>query len=194
MPYHEASHSTMLRERVGDSLRLTVRPPVNWLGVATAILLIVILSGVGIAPALNGLKLAIDTGRSPGGYLLGIAICSPLILLITYGLLLNLFGSEIVTVSPTDLEIQKLIFGFMRSRRTFPNCTVEKLRYERWPGPRGAGMQSGVLFDCVGETVTFAQNLPQEKSYELIDQMRQIYAFPTPDPPEEDPSPAVTHW
>jgi hypothetical protein len=184
----------MVSERVGDELRMTVGPRVNWLGVCTALLLMLILSGAGIVPAVDGLRVAIDTGRSLGGYVLGIIVCSGLILLIVYSLLLNLFGSETITVSSTELQIQWLICGFVRSHRDFPNSTVEKLRYERWAGPRGAGMQNGIRFDCVGETITFAQNLPEEESYDLIDQMRRVYAFPIPDLSEEEPSSAVTNW
>ncbi len=196
MPYHESSHFDMIivRERVGDSLRLKVAPSVNWLGVLTGLAVILILSGVGIAPAFNGLKLAIATRGSLGGYILGITACSVLILIVFYNVLLNLFGSEIVSVSSTDLQIESAICGFVRSQRVFPNSTVERLRYERWPGPRGAGLQHGIRFDCVGETVTFAQNLPETQSYDLIDQMRQVYSFPAPDPPDEESSPAVTHW
>jgi hypothetical protein len=175
---------TVTPERVGDSLRFTIGPRVNWLGVCTAVLLMLIICGVGIAPAFEGLRSAAKTGGSLGGYILGITACSALILLILYGLLLNLFGSEIVIVSSTDLQIESLISGVVRSRREFPNSTVEKLRYERWPGPRGAGMQNGIRFECVSETVTFAQNLPEGASYDLINQMRQVYVFPIADPPE----------
>jgi hypothetical protein len=49
-------------------------------------------------------------------------------------------------------------------------------------------MQNGIRFDCVAETVTFAQNLSEQESYDLIDQMRKVYAFPIPDPPEEESS------
>lgn len=183
-------------ERVGNSLKISIGPVVSWLGVLTALLVIMILSGVGLIPAIDGLKRAITTGKSLGGYVLGIAACAGLILFVLYGLLLNLFGSETVTVSPTELQIQWLICGFMRSQQDFPNSTIEKLRYESWPGPRGAGIQNAIRFDCVGETVTFAQNLSEQESYDLIDQMRQVYAFPIADPPdeEEESSPAVTHW
>lgn len=168
----------------------------RWLGAFTSVLLILILCGVGLVPAFNGLRHAINTSWSLGGYILGIAACLALILLILYGLLFNLFEIEIITVSPTNLQIESWICGFVQSQRDFPNSTIEKLQYESWPGPRGAGMQNGIRFDCVGETVTFAENLSEKESYDLIDQMRQIYAFPIPDPPEEDeePSPAVTHW
>jgi hypothetical protein len=193
LPRQQLHHNVMITpERVGDSLRFAVGPRVNWLGVFTAALLILILFGAGIGPAFDGLRSAIVTGGSLGGYILGIAACSALILLVLYSLLLNLFGTEIITVSSTDLQIQSLICGFVRSQREFPNSTVEKLRYEQWAGrARGEGMHSCILFDCVGETVTFAQDLSQEESYDLIDQMRQVYAFPIPDPPEEETSPAV---
>jgi hypothetical protein len=39
-------------------------------------------------------------------------------------------------------------------------------------------MQNGIRFDCVGETVTFAQSLPEGDSHDLINQIRQLYTFP----------------
>jgi len=180
--------------KVGDSLRIRIGPRVNWLVAMSAFLVILILCGVGIAPAYDGLKSAIRKGGSLGGYILGIIACSVLVLVIVYGLLDNLFGSETITVSPSELRIQWLVCGIVRSQRDLPNSTVETLRYERWPGPRGAGMQNGICFDCCGETITFAQNLSENESYELVEQMRQVYPFPIPDPPEEESSPAVTHW
>jgi hypothetical protein len=182
----------------GDSLKIELGPRVNWLGAATAILLVMILFGVGIIPLFDRLKLAIDAGGGVVGYGLGILIFSCLVLLVSAGLLANLFGSEVITVSPVELRIEWLICGFVRSQRSFPNSTVAKLRYERWTsGARGDGMHNGIRFDCVGETVTFARDLPLNDSYDLIDQLRRIYAFPVADPPGEEPSessPAVTHW
>jgi hypothetical protein len=109
--YPDSNHHnvTMTPERVGNSLRFTLGPRVNWLGVSTAVLLVIIICGVGITPAFEGLKSAVDRGGSLGGYILGITACLALILLLFYGLLLNLFGSEILTVSPTDLRIESLI-------------------------------------------------------------------------------------
>jgi hypothetical protein len=192
MRYAAMKAMTLKPERAGDSLTLAIGPRPNWLGVLGGILVASILWGVGVAPACDGLKVSLRRGGSLGGYILGIIACLVLILVIVYGLLDNLFGTESVTVSPTDLTIRWLICGIMRSQRELPNSTVGTLRYERWPGGRGAGMQNGIRFDCVGETVTFAQNLPESDSYELIDQMRRVYPFPVPNAPEEASSPAVT--
>ena len=74
----------MTPERVGDSLKFTLGPRVNWLGVSTAVLLITIICGVGITPAFEGLESAIGVKGSLGGYILGIIACSALILLILY--------------------------------------------------------------------------------------------------------------
>jgi len=185
------------RNKAGDKLTFRVGPQVNWLGLFTALAVLLILWGVGIEPAISGLMSALGSGRSIGGYLLGMIVLGALSLLIAYGVLLSLFGSEVISISPTDLEIQSLVCGLNRSKRSVPNSTVESLRYEEWPGPRGAGMQHGIRFDCVGETVTFAQSATTADSYDIIDQMRQIYEFPVPDSSETDepdPSPAVTHW
>jgi hypothetical protein len=76
-PCPDSDHLDMnfLSERAGDSLRITVSPRVNWLGVLTALTLIAILCGVGMTPALEGLKAALETGGSLGGYILGSAAC-----------------------------------------------------------------------------------------------------------------------
>jgi hypothetical protein len=182
------------QERVGDALKLVIGPRVNWLGLLTAFLLLSILFGVGIAPAWDGLNVALETGRSTVGYILGITALSAIVLFVAYGILLNFFGSELIVVSSTNLEIQSSVFGFTRSQRSFPNSTVENLRYEEWPGARGAGMQHGIRFECVGVTVTFAQNATTANSYEILDQMKQVYLFPSADPPDQESSPAVTHW
>jgi len=58
-------------------------------------------------------------------------------------------------------------------------------------------MQHGIRFDCVGETVTFSQAATTAESYDIIDQMRQVYNFPISNSSEtddSDSSPAVTHW
>jgi hypothetical protein len=190
-----ACNVKIVSEKVGDSLKITIGPRVRWLGVFTVLALISILSGVGVSPAYSGLKLALNNGGSIGGYIIGIAACAGLILFLLYSLILNLFGSEMITVSSTELELQWLICGFVRSKRSFPNSTVEKLRFEEWAGrARGDGMHSGIRFDCVGETVTFAGDLPEKEAGDLIDQLRKVYAFAIPDPPQDEPSPAVTNW
>jgi hypothetical protein len=167
---------------------------VNWLSLLTAVLLMSILWGVGIAPALEGLRVALHTGRNIFGYILGIVALSGISIFVAYGIFLNLFGSEPVVISSKDLEIQSLILGLIRSRRSFPNSTVENLRYDEWPGVRGAGMQHGIRFECVGETVSFAQCATTTESYDIMNQVQQVYKFPTSDPSEGDSSPAVTHW
>jgi hypothetical protein len=184
----------MREEKVGNALKLIVGPTVNWLGLFTGLALLLILWGVGIVPAWQGLRLASTTGQSMLDYIFGIAALSGLSLFVAYCILLNLFGSELIIIDSTDLEIQSLIFGFVRSRRSFPNSTVENLRYEEWPGPRGAGMQNGIRFECVGETVTFALNATRAESADIIEQMQKYYKFPISDPPEEESSPAITHW
>jgi hypothetical protein len=106
--YRDNNHFNMkiVAERFGDSLRTSIGPIVDWLGVLTAVLVIMVLCGAGLIPAFDGLRHNIATGGSLGGYILGIAACAGLILLVLYSLLLNLFGSETVTVSPTDLQVQ----------------------------------------------------------------------------------------
>ena len=125
------SHMNTNVDKAGDSLSIRIDPRVNWLGVMTAFLLMLILSGVGLMPALNGLKHAVNTGGTLGGYILGIAVSSFLILLVLYSAVLDLLGSETVTLNATDLQIQHSMLGFVMSQREFPNSTVEMLRCER---------------------------------------------------------------
>lgn len=182
-------------EKVRDSLTVSIGPRVNWLGLFTAFALLLILWGAGITPAWEGLTKAIQAGQSPMGFILGITALSGIALFVAYCIVVALFGSEILVVTSTDLEIQSRAFGRIRSRRSFPNSTVEKLRYEKWwSGARGTPMERGIRFECVGETVTFALNATADESHEIVEQMQQLYKFPTVDPPEEEASPAVTHW
>ncbi len=175
------------------TIRIGPRP--NWLGVCTAILLMAILLGVGAAPALKGLIVAGATGHSIGGYLLGLIASLGIIVLLIYSVVLQLFEAEQITITPTDLDIRHFLFGVSRSPRSFPNSTVEKLRYEEWwSGARGSPQENGIRFDCVGETLTFAQNADGNESDEIIEKMRQIYKYPVPDPPEEEPAPGVVRW
>jgi len=181
--------------RTGDSLVVSIGPRVKWLGLCSAFLLLLILCGAGIAPALGGLSQSLRTGRSPFGYVLGIAALAVIALFVLYNISLMLFGSEVIVINSSDLEIQTRLFGRVRSRRLFPNSTVEKLRCEKWwSGARGTPMEHGIRFECVGETITFARNATEAESREVVDQMQQIYKFQTVDPPKEESSPAVTHW
>jgi hypothetical protein len=106
-------------EKVGDSLKVKLGPRVYWLGAASAILVVLILFGVGIIPAFDRLRLAINSGGSIGGYILGIVFCSGLVLLIFLRLPANLFRTEVVTVSHKELQIEWLVCGYVRSQRAF---------------------------------------------------------------------------
>jgi hypothetical protein len=185
---------TTQHEKIGGGLEFVIGPRVNWLGLLTGLLLVSIVFGVGIAPTWDGLLSAIHSGQSAAGYIAGLlALCALLVFLVVL-LVLNLFGSEQIIVDSKDLEIRLLIFGYQRSERSFPNSTVENLRYEEWPGPRGAGMQHGLRFECVGETVTFAFAASTAEAYDILDQMQMVYAFPTVNQDDLGDSPAVTKW
>lgn len=125
---------TIRKENVGDALKIVIGPRLNWLGLFAALAVLLILWGVGIEPAWDGLKLALSTGRSVGGFILGLTALSGPSLFICYGIVLSLFGLELVTISATDLEIRNSVFGWSRSERSFPISTIESLRYEKWPG------------------------------------------------------------
>jgi hypothetical protein len=181
-------------ERDGNTLMLRVRSRINWLALIAVPLLLAMMWGIGIEPAWEGLTDGLRTGRSIGGYVLGLPVASAIFLFLLYVLLLELFGAELIVITPADLEIQSLVFGVIRSRRSIPNSTVEKLRYEEWPGPYRDGTDNGLRFECVGETVTFALNAPTEDCHDILDKMLQVYKFPIPDPPEEKLAPGVVRW
>lgn len=163
------------------------------LAVLTALLVEAILWGVGIQPAWKGFRHALHTGQSVGGYILGLIALSGLAAFLAYLLLLTLFQVEVIILTPTDLEIRTSIFGLIRSHRSVPNTTVEKLRYEEWSAGK-AGMQHGLRFECVGETITFAMNATAAECSDILDQMLEAYKFSIPKPAEDEPSPAVVRW
>ncbi|MFP5236031.1 MAG: hypothetical protein ACLGSD_09010 [Acidobacteriota bacterium] len=172
-----------------------IGPRINWLGLFTALLLILIVFGVGISPAWNGLTHAAREGQNPIGYILGLAALSGIVLFVAYNIALAVFGSELIVVTSSDLEIQSRVIGRVRSQRSFPNSTIENLRYEEWwSGARGTPRQQGIRFECVGETVTFARNATTAEAQEILHRMQQLYSFPMVDPPDAESSPAVMHW
>jgi hypothetical protein len=173
-----------------NSVRIKVRPRINWLLLFSALLVLLIIICVGLLPASARLEAAIHDGRGIGSPILSLLILSAMAIANMYGVVNMLFASEFVVLDRTTLEIQKRLFSFKLSDRSFPNSTVENLRYDEWGGGR-AGMQNGVRFECAGETVTFARQATATDSWDLIDKMVEVYKFPTPEP---ERSPAVTNW
>lgn len=179
-----------------DKLIIRIGPRPKLLGLMTASMVGLILWGVGFQPALHGLKASIGTNHSIGGYFAGIVLFGILILFMAFSILEMLFGSQTVILDRTDFAIETWFMNLRRSRRTFPNSTIEKLRFEKWSSrARGVGMMHAIQFDCVGETVAFAADASEAESYDILDAMRKIYPFSVPEQStEETASPAVTHW
>jgi hypothetical protein len=171
-------------------LRIRVRPRINWLILFSALLILLIITGVGLIPAWARLAATIHDGGSIGGPILSLLILSAMAIVNIYAVVSMLFASELVVLDQTTLEIQKWLFSFRLSERSFPNSTIENLRYDEWSGGR-SGMQNGIRFDCAGETVTFARQATHSDSWDLIDKMAEVYRFPTQEP---ERSPAVTNW
>jgi hypothetical protein len=181
---------TLKVETAPCSLRIRVRSRINWLILFSTLLILLIITGVGLIPAWARLATAIHDGGSTGGPILSLLILSAMAIVNIYAAANMLSASELVVLDQTTLEIQKWLFTFKLSKRSFPNSTIENLRYDEWSGGR-SGMQNGIRFECAGETVTFARQATHSDSWDLIDKMSEVYRFPTPEP---ERSPAVTNW
>jgi hypothetical protein len=83
-------------DKHGDALMLRVRSRINWLAILCIPLILLIIWGVGIQPACDGLANGMRTGGSIGGYILGIGAAGTIFLFLLYRLLLELFGSEVI--------------------------------------------------------------------------------------------------
>lgn len=181
---------TLKIETAPRSVRIKVRPRINWLILFSALLVLLIITGAGLLPAAARLATTIHDGGSIGGPILSLLILSAIAIANIYWVANMLFASELIVVDQTTLEIQKWLFSFRVSDRSFPNSTIENLRYDAWSGGR-SGMQNGIRFECAGETVTFARQANHSDSWDLIDKMVEIYKFPMQEP---ERSPAVTNW
>jgi hypothetical protein len=102
----------------------------------------------------------------------------------------TVFGYDVVSVSPSTIEIQSSLLGMTLSRKEFNNQIVQNLRYEEWSAGRG-GQQNGIRFEYNGKTITFARQAKADDSWSLIDRMCEIYEFSIPTP---TPSPAVVSF
>jgi hypothetical protein len=184
---------TLKVETAPGSLRIRVSPRINWLILFSALLILLIIAGAGLMPAWARLGATIHNGGSIGGPILSLLILSAMAIVNIYAVVNMLFASELIVLDQTTLEIQKWLFSFSLSERSFPNCTIENLRYDEWSGGR-SGLQNGIRFECAGETVTFARQATNGDSWDLIDNMLEIYKFPMQEAAETEGSPAVTKW
>jgi len=175
------------------SLRARVRPRINWLILLSTFLVLFIIYGAGLSPAWARLEATQHAGGNIGGPTLSLLVLSVMAIGSIYAIAKMLFSSEIVVLNQTTLEVQRLLPSFSLSDRSFPNSTIENLRYDEWAGGR-AGMQNGIRFECAGETVTFARQATHSDSWDLIDKMLEIYKFPMQDSADAERSPAVTNW
>jgi hypothetical protein len=115
-----------------NSVRIKVRPRINWLLLFSALLVFLIIICVGLLPASARLEAAIHDGRGIGSPILSLLILSAMAIANMYGVVNMLFASEFVVLDRTTLEILKRLFSFKLSDRSFPNSTVENLRYDEW--------------------------------------------------------------
>jgi hypothetical protein len=187
---------TLKVESAAGTLRIRMRPRINWLILLSTLLVLFIICGAGLSPAWARFEAAQHAGGNIGRPILSLLVLSAMSIGTIYGIANMLFSSELIILNQTTLEIQRSLFSFNLSDRSFPNSTIENLRYDEWSGGR-AGMQNGVRFECVGETVTFARQASDSDSRELIDKMLESYKFPmqdSADTGDTERSPAVTNW
>ncbi|MGO9940142.1 MAG: hypothetical protein ACLPH3_20945 [Terracidiphilus sp.] len=166
----------------------------NWLILLSSLLILSIIIGAGLLPAWERFDAILRSGKSVGDPIFRLLILGAMAIVNLYAVFNMLFSSELIVLNQTTLEIQRWLFRMNLSQRSFPNSTVENLRYDEWSGGR-AGMQNGIRFESAGETVTFARQITGSDSWDLIDKMCEIYKFPTKEESTEtERSPAVTNW
>ncbi len=185
---------TLKVQTSNGTLRMKVSPRINWLILFSALLVLLIITGVGLIPALGLLHAALQTGDAIAESIFKLLVFAALAVANIYAVLKMLFASDVILLNQTTLEIQRWLFNIVISRRSFPNSTVENLRYDEWSGGK-AGTQNAVRFESVGETVAFARQATDSDSWDLIDKMCEVYKFPTKEnSAEPERNPAVTNW
>jgi hypothetical protein len=164
-----------IREKKGD-LEVAVRPRINWLVLFYLLFLIATIAIV----IVDRVRTAENTGNSIGLPAFRFVFLSAIAVFSTYCVLRMLFGSDVVILNQTELKIQRRIFSFQLTEQSYPNSTVINLRYDEWSGGRW-GTRNAVRFESAGKTVSFARQATDSDSWDLIDKMRELYAFPTED-------------
>jgi hypothetical protein len=185
------SNMTLKVEIAAGEVSLRVRPRINWLILCSSFLVLFIIVGAGLLPGWERLNATVHSAGSVGAPIFGLLVISAMAVFNLYAIFKMVFFSEIVVLNQASLEIQKWLFAFKMSQRSFPNSTIENLRYDEWSRGR-AGTQSGIRFESAGETLTFARQATHSDSWELIDKMLEVYKFPMQESTES--SPAVSRW
>jgi hypothetical protein len=159
-------------------LRSKIRPRISWTTLPFLLLFLWIVIGSGLLPASTRLQAAMQNNYGVGDIVFRLLIYLSTAIAGLYVFLRMFFGSDVVILSQTTLEIQRWIFRLSLTQRSFPNSTVNNLRYVEWRVSR-FGMQRAICFESAGKTVTFARQSAEGDSRELIDAMHEIYPFPT---------------
>ncbi len=111
----------------------------------------------------------------------------PMILLLVFSTIMankKWFGGyEMVTVSPSTMEVESRLLGFTTSRHQYMNQTVQKLRYEEWYPQKGRALARarthGVRFEYDGVTQALAVDAETADCMDLIDRMVEVFSFST---------------
>lgn len=159
-------------------LRARIRPRISWTTLPFLLLFLWIVIGSGLLPASRLLGAALQDGNNLGDLVFRLLIYLSVAIADLYILFRMLFGSDVIVLSQTTLEIQRWVFRFNLTQRSFANSTVEDLRYAEWRVSR-FGMQNVIRFESAGKTVAFARQAAEGDSWELIDKMREIYRYPS---------------
>jgi len=182
---------TLKTEIAAGAICMRVRPRINWLILCASFLALFIIIGAGLLPGWDRLNATIQRRESMGSSIFGLLVVSAMAVFNLYAIFRMIFFSEVIVLNQTSLEIQRRLFAWNLSQRSFPNSTVENLRNDEWSGGR-TGTQNGIRFESAGDTFTFARQATHSDSWDVIDKMLEVYKFPMQESSES--SPAVTHW
>jgi hypothetical protein len=182
---------TLKVEIAAGAVCMRVRPRINWLILCASLLTLLIIVGAGLTPGRDRLNATIQRRGSIGSSIFGLLVLSAMAILNLYAIFRMTFFSEAIILNQASLEIQRRLFVLNLSQRSFPNSTIENLRYDEWSGGR-AGTQNAIRFESAGETFTFARQATHGDSWDVIDKMLEVNKFPMQESNES--SPAVSHW
>lgn len=170
------------------ALELEIRPRKSW-----RLIFNFLFTGmwvVYICASLVGFESRAQIGRSTSEALVMVAFALAGAIWATYVLMKALFYEEIVSVDLIHLTIQGKLLFLVFGEDQYDNPSISNLRYEEWSAGR-SGTRTAIRFEHNGETITFAREAGTSASWDLIDRIRTVYPFPTP---EVQRSPAVTSW
>jgi hypothetical protein len=170
------------------ALELEIRPRKSWRLISN--FLVMGIWSAYLYASLVGFRTRVQIGRSTSEALGIVAFALAGAIWASYVLLKALFLKEIVSVDLVRLTIQRKLLLLEFGEAQYDNPSISNLRCEEWSAGHG-GTRTAIRFEHNGQTITFAREAGASASWDLIDRIRTVYPFPTP---EVQRSPAVTSW